>query len=95
MVGALPSAVNFCMNLGEGGMRGLGWLGAAAGGLSGALLVAITAHAADMPAKAPVMMDCTRAVDGLNGKVSADGGTFNDKTLYGGQGSLSVPLGCQ
>jgi len=77
-------------------MWGIGWrVGGAAGGFSGVLLVAISAHAADMPIKAPMMTDCTRAVDGLNGKVSADGGTFNDKTLYGGQGSISVPLGCQ
>lgn len=66
---------------------------AAAGALNA--LLAISAHAADMPTKAPAMAGCAQAVDGVNGKVGAQGGTFNDKTLYGGEGSLSVPLGCE
>jgi hypothetical protein len=65
---------------------------ASAGALT---LLAISAHAADLYTKAPPMPGCTQAVDGLNGKVGGYGGTFNDKTLYGGEGSFSLPLGCE
>ena len=37
----------------------------------------------------------TRAVDGINGKVEALGGSYATKGLYGTLGSLSLPLGDQ
>jgi hypothetical protein len=49
-----------------------------AGVLSGGLLLAITAQAADLSTKA----------------FPAPGCPVDDKTLYGGQGSVAVPLGC-
>jgi hypothetical protein len=45
--------------------------------------------------KAPPTTGCEPAVDDLNGKVGGFGGAFNDKTLYGGQGSFVLPLACQ
>ena len=69
--------------------------GASAGALSGVLSLSVPAHAADLATKAPAMPGCVQAVDGFNGKAAGFDGTFNDKTLYGGQGSLAVPLGCQ
>jgi hypothetical protein len=77
-------------------MFGLDWRAVvSAGALGGLLALATSAHAVDMPLKAPVKPGCTQAVDGWNGKVAADGGTYNDKAFYGGEGSLSVPLGCE
>ncbi|HWN51384.1 MAG TPA: hypothetical protein VNO18_16470 [Xanthobacteraceae bacterium] len=77
-------------------MFGRMWqVSASVGALSSVLLLAISAHAADLYTKAPPLPGCAQAVDGLNGKIGGYGGTFNDKTLYEGQGSLAVPLGCQ
>jgi hypothetical protein len=69
----------------------------AAASAAASILAAMSAHAADLYTKAPPLPvpGCTQAVDGLNGKASGYGGTFNDKTLYGGQGSFSLPLGCE
>jgi hypothetical protein len=74
--------------------RGLSAGGGLAGALSGALLLAITGQAADLSTLARRPPPCARAVDGLNGKASVDGGTLNDKTIVGGQGSIAVPLEC-
>ena len=38
------------------------------------------------------VLPSTRAVDGVNGKVEGFGGAYATKGLYGGAGSLSVPL---
>ena len=65
-----------------------------AASLNVVLLVAGTANAADLSGAAPAR-GCVQAVDGMNGKAGADGGTFSDKTLYSGLGSLAVPLGCE
>jgi hypothetical protein len=73
------------------GRSGASWLAAAA------LCAACgSAPAADLPIpiKAPAQ-GCTQAVDGLNGKAGAFGGTFNNQTYAGGQGSASLPLGCE
>lgn len=51
------------------------------------------ALAADLYNKAPPVNPC--AVDGINGKAGGLGGSADDKTYYGGFGSLSLPLGCQ
>jgi hypothetical protein len=66
-----------------------------AGAVSSMLLLAIAAGAADLYTKAPRVPGCVQAVDGLNGKANGYGGTLNDKTLDGGQGSFGVPLGCE
>ena len=65
---------------------------AAVGGLG---LFAAPAWSADLPVKAPPRAGCVQAVDGINGKVSALGGSFSNNSLYGGMGSLSVPLACE
>jgi len=50
----------------------------------------------NLPTKAPPQSNaCVPAVDGINGKLSAWGGSFADNALYGGTGSLSLPLGCE
>jgi hypothetical protein len=67
---------------------------ALAGVLSGALLLAITAQAADLSTKAFPAQGCPQAVDGFNAKAGGYGGTLDDKIVYGGQGSFAVPLGC-
>jgi hypothetical protein len=55
------------------------------GALTGVLLLVVPAYAADLYTKAPPTSGCAQAVDGFNGKVGGYGGTFGDKTLYGGQ----------
>jgi hypothetical protein len=45
-------------------------------------------------AKAPEQAS-TCAVDGINGKLAGFGGSFANKGIYGGEGSLTLPLGCQ
>jgi len=54
-----------------------------------------TAHGADLATKAPPPPGCVQAVDGLNGKIDGFGGSFADKSYFGGGGSLSAPLGCE
>lgn len=68
-------------------------------GMVGAIfLPAVAGHAADVAAKAPAPAPWAApqpAVDGINWKVEGLGGSFADKSIYGGLGSLSVPLGGQ
>jgi hypothetical protein len=52
------------------------------------------AAGADLLTKAP-QASCVQAVDGVNGKVDALGGSFADSAVYAGGGSLSLPLGCE
>src|SRR5581483_11395835 len=59
------------------------------------MVMAGPAAGADLVFKAPPPAATPCAVDGLNGKVAALGGTFADKALFGGQGSFSAPIGCQ
>ncbi len=67
--------------------------------LSGAVgfLVAssIASGAADLVAKAPAASTGGPAVDGVNAKIAGLGGSFANKSLYGAQGSLALPLGRQ
>jgi hypothetical protein len=58
------------------------------------VLCSVTAGAADLPVKAPAPAGCTQAVDGVNGKLGAFGGSFANSSIYGGTGSLALPLGC-
>ncbi len=58
-------------------------------------LVSVAAHSADMATKASPSSGCVQAVDGVNGKLSAYGGSFAKDALYAGTGSLAVPLGCE
>ncbi len=61
--------------------------------------VSLTTHpalSAELYTKAPPAPQVsTCAVDGINGKAGGLGGSADDKSFYGGFGSLSVPLGCQ
>jgi hypothetical protein len=63
--------------------------------IGGAGLLAAPARSADLPVKAPALTGCVQAVDGINGKVTAFGGSFAHDGLFGGAGSLSAPLGCE
>jgi len=66
--------------------------------LSGVLAAAALtpACAADLPLKAPPAVgSCVPAVDGFNGKIGAYGGSLNSDSLYGGTGSLALPLACE
>ncbi len=72
------------------------WVRLAAAGAAIAVLGFIgtpPAQASGHPAKA-LAPSSPCAVDGINGRVGGLGGADDDKTLYGGFGSLSVPLGC-
>jgi hypothetical protein len=62
--------------------------------LVGISSIAGAAHGADMATKAAPYAGCTQAVDGVNGKLSAYGGSFATDSIYAGTGSLAVPLGC-
>lgn len=55
------------------------------------------ARAADVYVKAPIAASTQPlpAVDGLNATVAGFGGAFDGQALYGGAGSLTVPLGAQ
>ena len=64
---------------------------AAIGGIS---FVSVAAFGADMPTKAPPI-GCVQAVDGINGKIAGLGGSYANKGIYGGLGSISMPLGCE
>jgi len=57
-------------------------------------LISGTARSADLITKAP-SASCIQAVDGVNGDIAGFGGSFADKTTAAGEGSLSVPLGCE
>ena len=64
--------------------------------VAGASLVSGAANSADLPVKAPLQpAGCAQAVDGINGKVSGFGGSYFKDTIYGGAGSVSLPLGCE
>ncbi len=60
----------------------------------GAIFIStISASAADMPTKAPLIAPTPApAVDGLNWKFGALGGSLADRALGGGQGSVTIPL---
>lgn len=53
------------------------------------------AGAADVAVKAPVVPKTLPAVDGLNGKAEAFGGSLAGDSFYGGAGSVSVPVAQQ
>src|SRR5665213_3832287 len=55
----------------------------------------VTYGADVLPVKAPQQAGCAQAVDGINGKVSTLGGSFANNGVYGGMGSLGLPLGCE
>jgi hypothetical protein len=57
-------------------------------------LASFPARSADLPVKAPAMIGCVQAVDGINGKLAGLGGSAIDHSLYGVLGSLSTPLAC-
>jgi hypothetical protein len=63
--------------------------------LAASVSVVGVANAADLVAKSPLTSVAQPAVDGVNGKVSGFGGTYANKSLYGGQGALSLPLAQQ
>jgi hypothetical protein len=63
--------------------------------LGGIGLAAGAARGADLPVKAPAQAGCIQAVDGINGKVAGWGGSFASNSIYGGSGSLALPLGCE
>lgn len=58
-------------------------------------LISAPARSADLPTKALAMTGCAQAVDGLNGKLAGYGGSLENKGLYGGSGSLALPLACE
>jgi hypothetical protein len=84
-------------NLGIREMRCAGMLRSvvACAVVGGIGLFVAPAYSADLPVKAPTRVGCAQAVDGVNGKVSGFGGSFANDSLYGGMGSLSVPLACE
>jgi hypothetical protein len=63
--------------------------------VAGTNIATKVASAADFPTKAPARSGCVPAVDGLNGKLAGLGGTFANQSLYGAQGSVALPLGCE
>ena len=79
-------------------MRGVGVLlrsAVACALVAGVSFMAGPARSADLPTKAPARVGCVQAVDGLNAKVAGWGGSLANKGLYGGSGSVSLPLGCE
>ena len=64
-------------------------------GTVGAAFLANPAFSADMAVKEPAQSGCVQAVDGTNGKVGGFGGSLGNQSFYGGEGSVSMPLGCQ
>jgi hypothetical protein len=70
-------------------------------GMVGALGFAPTVgRAADMPVmtpllKAPPLEQAPPAVDGINFKVDGLGGSIANRSLYGSQGAVAIPLGGQ
>lgn len=52
------------------------------------------AAAADLPTKAPVLVGCVQAVDGVNAKVAGWGGSSDGEGLGGASGSVSLPIAC-
>jgi len=63
------------------------------GAVVGAVLSVVSARAADDIATAAATYAPAPAVDGINGKVDGFGGSVAKRSLYGGEGALSVPLG--
>jgi len=71
-----------------------------AGTVGATFVLSGRAHAADMDmvTKAPppaAPPSCVQAVDGVNGKLGGLGGSFANMSLYGAEGSVSAPLGCE
>jgi hypothetical protein len=58
-------------------------------------LSSTVAFSQNLPTKAPAQNGCPQAVDGVNGKLAGLGGSFADHRIYGGLGSVAVPLGCE
>jgi hypothetical protein len=66
------------------------------GAVGAAFMIAHQASAADMAVKAPPpSTGCVQAVDGVNGKVGAFGGSADNHPYAGTEGSVSIPLGCE
>lgn len=66
-------------------------------GVVGVVLWSGAAGAADLPmvTKAPPQPQYLPAVDGLNFKADAFGGTVTNRSVYGSGGTVSIPLGGQ
>lgn len=62
---------------------------------AGLCLASAAAFGADMAVKAPPASGCVQAVDGVNGKIAGFGGSLDDRTYAGIQGTLTAPLGCE
>jgi hypothetical protein len=62
---------------------------------AGVCFASEAAFSADMAVKAPPAAGCVQAVDGVNGKISGFGGSLDNKTYAGFDGSIAAPLGCQ
>ena len=72
------------------------WRSIVAGAVVGGVgFLSAPARSADLPTKAPARAGCVQAVDGVNGKVAGFGGSFANHGIYGGMGSLTLPLGCE
>jgi hypothetical protein len=65
--------------------------------VTASFLTPITVSAADLYTKAPVGAPTTfqPAVDGLNWKFGGLGGSMAHRSLYGAQGSVTIPVGAQ
>jgi hypothetical protein len=57
------------------------------------LLGSGNARSADLSTNAPVVDAIAPAVDGINGKIDGFGGSIAKRSIYGGEGALSLPLG--
>jgi hypothetical protein len=64
--------------------------------VGGVLLTALETRAADLSTTTPFANFAPApAVDGVNGKIEGFGGTLAQRSLYGSEGALSIPLGGQ
>lgn len=63
-----------------------------AGAVGASFLFANQPRAADLT---PSPQTCTQAVDGINGKAAALGGSFANRDLYGAEGAVALPIGCE
>jgi hypothetical protein len=63
--------------------------------VSGAFLLPLSVSAADLIDKAPPPSIFAPAVDGINSKFDAFGGSLGHQSFYGGRGSVSVPVSGQ
>jgi hypothetical protein len=69
-------------------------------GIVGVVLSSGVAGAADLPLALPMVtkappVEYLPAVDGLNFKADAFGGSVTNRSVYGGGGAVSIPLGAQ